>query len=495
MRVRVRRFASVAGATLLLVCIPLGMTARGAETELFGYSGVAKGTAISSLYNQPSFGVPQDPTFELRKVYSTASLDSGPASHGLGSVLWPGDVVGNAPPALAFDSLVFNPTQIAQLNDVIAEIKKQGGEFTKGSSGYPVRAEAFYPSAKAQDEKDVGAGVRMAAQALEDRADGSSQTGGTGAGVISFGTIYSRSESVLERTQVISTSVTRITDLDLFGFVHIKSLLATATATSDGATGKTSGALEIAGMTIKDQEQKDQLTVNLDKTGLHVVYPDGKQDQDPLKALTDALKANLEPHGLTLSIGEPIDVTNGAFADRTLTGITLHLDATGMNTLLEDENFPAEVRNTLKNPTGNPVVGPVFGDGGLLSPTVAGFAASFFQGDQTMDFVFGSVGAQAVASGQLADITLPPTTTPPFGATPPLGGGFGDGGFAAPPAGGTGSPNLGILSGKPVAVLGIPLWALVLVLALAIAGATRLRLFADRVIAAAPAARCPLEER
>jgi hypothetical protein len=334
----------------------------------------------------------------------------------------------------------------------------------------------------------------MAAQALEDRADGSSQTGGTGAGVISFGTIFSRSETILEKTQVVSTSVTRITDLDLFGFVHVKSLLATATATSDGRAGKTSGALEIAGMTIKDQEQKDQLTINLDKTGLHVVYPDGKQDPDPLKALTDALKP-LEEQGLSLSIGEPIDVVNGAFADRTLTGLTLHLDATGMNTLLEDEDFPAEIRNTLKNPTGNPVIGPLFGDGGVLSPTVAGFAASFFQGDQTMQFIFGSSSVMSAASPPLPPFPggdIPGFPQPlPGGISPPVDFGTGGTGGITQPGVGGGGAAFGI---RPVGVLGVPASLIGLVILAGLLGARFLRMLADRFTTAKAITRCPLEE-
>lgn len=489
----IRRIASIAAATLALVAIP-AFTAQGQETELFGYSVGAKGTAISFLYNQPSFGVPTDPTFELRKVHSVTDLDSGPASHGLGSVLWPGDVIGNAPPALAFETLVFNPTQLTQLDPILAEFKKQGAAATAGGGGYPVRAEAFFPSPRTHDEKDVGAGVRMAASALEDRADASSQTGGAGAGLINFGTVTSRSSSVVEKNQVVSTSVTKISDLDLFGFVQIKSLVATAIATSDGAAGAVTGALEIAGMVIKDQAGKEQLKVSLDRTGLHVVYPDGKQEGDPLKALTDAVKQHLEPQGFGITIGQPVDLIDGPTASRSLAGLTFHLDARGMDAMMEDENFPADLRNALRNPTGNQLLGPIFGENGLLSPTVAGFLASFFQGDQTLDFVFGSVAVSAVAAPALPDITIPDLGTPPLTSTPPLDGGIGNG-FAPGPTGNGQPGGFTTFGGAPVAVVGVPLTWLLVALAVAIAGSTRLRLFADRVTAAAPAARCLMEEK
>ncbi|MFY9589062.1 MAG: hypothetical protein WAT66_16605 [Actinomycetota bacterium] len=489
---RIRRIAAVAALTLAIIAIPGGFAARGEEADLFGYSVGATGAAISFLYNQPSFGVPTDPTFELRKVYSKADLDAGPSSHGIGSVLWPGDVIGNAPPNLLFDTVIFNPTQIKELDPVLQQLKEQGANATAGSAGYPVRAEAFYPSNKSQDEKDVGAGVRMTGLALEDRAEGSSQTGGAGAGLINFGTISSHSTSLVEKGQVVSSTITKITDLDIFGFVQIRSLIATATATSDGVAGKTEGSLRIAGMVIKDQTGADQLNVTLDKTGLHVTYPNGKQDQDPLKALTDAVKQYLEPQGLTIKIGEPISTIDGAAASRSLAGLTLHLDAYGMNTLLENENFPADIRTLLKNPTGSPLLKPIFGENGVLSPTVAGFLASFFQGDQTLDFVFGSVAVSAAAAPALPAIEIPPITTPPLVSTPPLGGDFG--GFPGTP-GGTGGPGgIQTLGSKPVGVVGVPLGYLLVALAVAIAGATRLRLFADRVTSAAPSVRCLMGE-
>src|SRR5439155_12763781 len=59
---RVRRIASITAATLMLLGIPGGLTARGAEPGLYGYGMGATATAISFLYNQPSFGVPTDPT-------------------------------------------------------------------------------------------------------------------------------------------------------------------------------------------------------------------------------------------------------------------------------------------------------------------------------------------------------------------------------------------------------------------------------------------------
>jgi len=488
--VRARRLASIAAATMLMLGIGGGVAARGAEPGLFGFGMGATASAISFLYNQPSFGVPTDPTFELRKVYSAAELDSGPTAHGIGSVLWPGQVVGNAPPSLLFDTVLFNPTQLPQLDPVIQQLKTAGSNATAGRAGYPIRAESFYPSGPASDERDVAGGVRMASSAEQEQSDGSSTTGGAGVpGVITFGTLFSNSNTRVLKGQAIAESVAKITDLDLFGAIHIQSLVATVRSVSDGQTAKNEGALTIAGVTIKDQTGKEQANLVVDSDGFHA----GGQTQDPLGILADQLfKKYLEPQGITLYAGKPIDLVDGPTASRSLTGLTLHIDARGMKVLLS--RMPAVVRDTLKNPTSNHLLDPLFGDSGLLSPTVAGFVASFFQGDQTMDVVFGSLAVQAAASPPFEDIVLPPVLPPEIPSIPfvPGTGAVGGGGFVTQPLPQQGgSPALSL---TPVAVVGVPFALIALAVALALFGATRLRLFADRVVAAKAVVRCPIEE-
>ena len=503
---RIRRIAAIAMCTTVLLGVG-AMSARGDDSGgLFGYSMGATGSAISFLYNQPSFGVPSDPTFELRKIYSLASLDSGPTAHGLGSILWPGQVVGNAPPSLLFDTVIFNPTQVDQLEPVLDQIKEQGAKNTAGRSGYPIRAESFYPSSQTSDSEQTGAGIEMQALARQDLADASATTGGAGQeGIISFGSIASHSVSQVINNVATATTTTRISDLNLFGVVHINSIVAAATATSDGIKGAVDGSLTIGGMTVNDQNGNPQFVINVDKTGVRVVQYDSKGkptelvSQDPLGKIFDAVNQQLEPHGFSIHVGKPVDLIDGATADRSLDGLTVHLDAKGMNVLLDaiDKAAPMlKLKETLQNPTGNPLSDPIFGDNGVLNPFVAGLVASFFQGDQTMDIIFGAVAVDSAASPPLQAFPIPqipPITTPPI-TTPPITGGFGGGGgaFQNPPPG----PSVQGLNLKPVGVVGVPFAALAVILLAGLIGATRLRLFADAVVAAPVAVtRCPLEEK
>jgi hypothetical protein len=486
--VRVKRIVSIVAATLVLLGIPGGVTARGAESGLYGFGMGATASAISFLYNQPSFGVPTDPTFELRKVYSASDLDSGPTGHGIGSVLWPGQVVGNAPPSLLFDTVIFNPTQFEQLQPILDQIKKGGSDATAGRSGYPIRAESFYPQGPPSSSNDLATG-RMASSAEVDQTDGSSSTGGAGLpGIIQFGSLFSHSNTRVLNGKAVATSIAKITDLDLFGAIHIESLIANVKSTSDGTTAKNEGTFTIAGMTIKDQDGKEQAKILVDQKGFHF----GDQNQDPLGALAEQVfKKYLEPQGIDLFAGKPIDSLDGPTASRSLAGLVLHIDARGMKTMLD--RLPPDVRGTLKNPTSNHLLDPLFGDNGVLSPTIAGFVASFFQGDQTMDVVFGSLAVSVAASPPFDDSRLPPVDIPPItGGVPfaPGTGGF-EGGGIIPPT----SPQAGqVLNLTPVAVKGIPFALIAIAIALAMFGATRLRLFADRVMTAPAAVRCPLEE-
>jgi hypothetical protein len=491
--VRVRRIASIVAATLVLLGIPGGLTARGAEsTGLYGFGMGATASAISFLYNQPSFGVPTDPTFELRKVYSASDLDSGPTGHGIGSVLWPGQVVGNAPPSLLFDTVLFNPTQFEQLQPIIDQIKKGGSDATAGRSGYPIRAESFYPQGPPSSSNDLATG-RMGSSAEVDQTDGSSSTGGAGLpGIIQYGSLFSHSNTRVLNGQAVATSVAKVTDLDLFGAIHIDSFVATVKSTSDGQKAKNEGTFAIAGMTIKDQAGKEQAKIVLDQTGFHF----GDQNQDPLGTLADQVfKKYLEPQGIDLFAGKPIDSLDGATASRSLAGLVLHIDARGMKELQQrlKDNGLSDVVGTLRNPTSNHALDPLFGDNGVLSPTIAGFIGSFFQGDQTMDVVFGSLAVSAAASPPFDDSILPPIDIPPVTGVPftPGTGGFDAGAFVPPttPQAGGGFLNL-----EPVAVKGIPFAFIAFVLALGLFGSTRLRLFADRVMATRAAVRCPLEE-
>ena len=491
---RIRRIALIAAATLALLAVPGAMSARGADTELFGYRMSATASALSFIYNQPSFGIPSDPTFELRKVYSLADLDSGPSGHGLGSLLWPGQVVGNAPASLIFETFVFNPTQLPQLQGPLDQFKEQGSKQFEGRGGYPIRAESYVPQGPAGASQDLAAGARMASTAKPDEVDGTSTTGGAGVpGVITFGSLFSRANSRVENGLAIAESVARVTNFDFLGAIHVDKMVATGRVESDGVQTKRSGSLTISGLTIMNPGDGSEVAkIAVDADGFHA----GGQNADPLgKQAADIFKQYLEPNGIFLFAGKPQETVGGASAIRELSGLTIELDAVGMNKLLDGIDGAAPqlgLKSTLKNPTGNPLLNPLFGDNGVLNPTVAGFVASLFQGDQVQKFVFGYLRVETAASPPFSDVVIPPVLPPVLPpALPPVDIPPGTPGFL-PPTTGPGGLAFGPLT--PVGVKGIPFTYIALAVAVAAFGATRLRLFADRVMAAPAGVVCPLEE-
>jgi hypothetical protein len=487
---KMRRMLMVTAGALLLLGLPGGgAPAHGeGDTGLFGYGVGATATAISTIYNQPSFGVPTDPTFELRKVYSVAVLDSGPSARALGTVLWPGDVVGNAPPSLAFDTLVFNPTRISQLDEALTELKTNLSQNTEGSPPYPVRSESFFPPGES-DESDIAAGAGMSSLAREDLSQAASTSGRQGVpGVIFVGSLESFSKSSVGKGTAVSEAWSRITGLDLFGAIHVDSIYTSAKSVSDGVKAKVEGAMQIAGLTIKNPATGEVAgSVIVDKTGFHL----GDTTEDPLGTLAAALfDKYLTPQGISLSVGSPVDLIEGPAGSRAITGLTFRLDSFGMKKLMD--GLPPEVRQQILAPNAEgSVLKPLFDN--LLSPSVAGLIASMFQGDQTIQFVFGGSAVSTIASPEIAFPDIPVPEVPPFlppGITPPID--FGPGGTTTlpPPTGGGGS----FLAPRPVAVVGVPAGLLGLVILLGLAGSRGLRRLADGMTAGRTVVRCPLEE-
>ena len=488
-----RRALSITAVSLLLLGIPAGMPAQGQEEEtgLLGYSVGATASAISTVYNQPSFGIPADPTFEVRKVYSISQLDTGPSGRAMGSLAWIGDVAGNAPPSLIFDSFLFNPTQIEELNAPIAEFKTQLGAGFASAPPYPVRAESFYPPGGTKTE-EVGGGIGMRARSSEKTMEASSTSGRAGIPtVVSFGTLESSSFSTVDDDIAVSIAKSRVTDLDILGFLHIDSIYTLARATSDGIKATTESTLQISGMTIKDQNGVEQAKIVVDQKGFHA----GDAEQDPFGVLAEQIfDKYLKPNGISLTFGGSLGLVDGAVGSLGVQGIILSLNSAGMNTLLDA--MPAEVSTALRNPSGAPVLGSLFAEGGLLSPTLAGFLATFFQGDQTLQFIFGSSSVSSAASPpfilpDLPDLggEFPPLL--PGGVAPPGDFGTGDtGGITQPGTGGGGT----VLSVTPVGVFGVPASLIGLMLLAGLLGSRYLRVLADRMTTAKVVARCSLEE-
>lgn len=522
---RARRVLMVLAASLLLLGIPGGLPAQGQDEEstLFGYNMIATATALATQYDQPSFAIPQTPTFEADKVYTTAVLDSGPSGRANGTVLWLGDVASNAPPSLLFDSLIFNPTQLKQLDEQclggvpppkegsalagftcstdpskfalgIQRFKQFGSDNSATFPAYPVRAESFYPPGEST-EKNIVAGMGMRSRAGERETEAYSTSGRVDGvpGLISMGSLESFSNSRVEKSKAIAEMRSRISDLDLFGVIHVDGIITKATAISDGVTATADATLDIVGMTITNPNDPAHPTRFVyDKNGLHerdaTHDPGGEQARKTMKQLHDQ-------YGISVTVGGPLDPTiEGASATRAVSGLIVHLDARGMGELMK--RLPPRIRPQLLNPSGG-ALNPLFKSGGVLSPTVAGYLSTFFQGDQNLTFIFGSGAVQTAASPPFPTVDIPPLLPdiPLAPLAPPIDFGPGGGGGFLPGTPGGDGGGTTFINPTPVGVLGIPAGMLGLILFVGLAGAAGLRRVADIMTTTrAVGTRCPLEE-
>jgi hypothetical protein len=498
--------AARAGAAAVLIVGALAPAARGAEQTrlVYGFITEAEATPIAIEYNQPSFGIPSTPTFEIRTFHTQTQSDSGPTSHGLASVVWPGDIAGNAPPQLAYDQFVLPyiqpivdrmPEQVRdQLFQPVSEGIREG---LAEAPPYPVRAEQFYPPQPGdRTSNEVGAGIGMSARADDGIAQ--AQSSGSRAefpGLYEAGNLNARSFSGIENGIASARGSTEIKDLSLFGgMIVLESFTNTIHTTSDGVKATLDGTIKIAGLTVTYPEGDGTTTmeiVSLDESGV-VIGGESRMNWDQARAFFDE---QLAPRGLTIEVLENEQSITGAAGARAIAGLSIRMDGRFLAAMRDQ--FPEPIRSWLITPSDSPL-SPIYQ---ALPPDfdpALGLIDSLIQLDQSLTLVLGNVEVGGTASPPFT-FAPPPAVTPPATTPPPpvvLPGGP----ITLPPA--TTPPTSGtpIIGGVPIAVsvLGVPSGLVALGIILAIAGAFGARALADRATRRALVAAgtiCPLEDR
>lgn len=126
----------VAAVVSMAVAMPVD-AAAGAVAPLSGYAGGFSTEAVATplrieIY-EPSIPIPSDPQAELNFSYTTVAGTSGPNSTARSSAMWPGDAVGEGLKTIVEQSGL--PPQL-------------------GENGYPVQANAQYPSDTTHAEQE-----------------------------------------------------------------------------------------------------------------------------------------------------------------------------------------------------------------------------------------------------------------------------------------------------------------------------------------------------
>jgi hypothetical protein len=278
--------------------------------DFSGFDMGAKATAISFTFDSPSLGIPAHPTGELNFAYSEASLQSGPAAYGLGSIVWPGQVAAALP---AF---------------VQATIEQESGgqfDFPVDVPNYPVRAESFYPQGPTDAKLDAGT-MHMRSAAKERSAEGiaylnsfSVPAVGTMGNQSSFSTLGFDPEGAVSMAEASATDVSL-----LGGIIKIDSVVTRAAARSDGEKGKVAGTTTVTGASVQGVGG-----VIIDSNGVHVA------DQSAgTAAQQQALNQVLNQLGITMQLSRPVDSSAGPKASRSLGGLLISIKSSTIEPLI-----------------------------------------------------------------------------------------------------------------------------------------------------------------
>ena len=484
-----RRILVASAATAALVLPIVVPVARADSAAIGGFQMLSKANGISFIYDQPSFGLPAEHTFELHKSHSETAIDSGPTAHGLGSILWPGDLVGNAPAGLAANFLVFDPTSAGYLGPVVDAIKsgatQLADQIAKNNGGkspsYPIRAESFFPQGPKDNNYTPAAGVTMTSHADDKITTSSSTLQDVGfPGALSIGLMKSNSLSGLVDGLAVSEAHAVIDNVDIAGVLHIGHIDSYMKAVSDGVKATLTKAMTVTGLTVGGQG------IVVDSTGMHA----GGQTVDPVGQLSAALiDQYLKPNGLGITVPKPITNLAGGTASGSGQGVVITMSATEMNKLVS--MLPQPIAGWLRNPVSSPLA-PILGQ---LSSSANGFVALPFQFDQNVQINLGDVTVNAAASPAFI-VSIPPVTVPNIstGIPGPISGP----GIITPGTPGTpgvlGNTQQTPISIAPVAAVAIPIGFVLLALLWMLAGATGLDRMATAATSSVAAEDCPLEK-
>lgn len=247
-----RRFAAMAAVALLVVVCGGGIAwgdsppSGGADlaTQFGGYTIDSHAEGLTITYTSPGLipGTP-DTLGALDMPEALTNMDNSPSGYALASLAYPGPLLADLPSALALAG-------VPDANNI---------------PGYPLRAQAYYPSGPGTADQSFGPGRQVVSTNETASTAQASYSAVQLNAVMSAGSIVSSSQSQLVQGQVVSRSRVEISGLDILaGLIHIGSLTTDLVATSDGNSSATAGTTTLSDVTLLG------LPATIDGTGLHL---------------------------------------------------------------------------------------------------------------------------------------------------------------------------------------------------------------------------------
>lgn len=447
---RARALLCVVGVSgaLGLVGVPTATSAEiRTETKLGGFSVSVNAAPIKILLDDETLPIPRPEggaVVEADLAFTQAELATGPASLGLASSLWPGNLLGQGLPT-------------ATNNEV---------------SQYPIKAESRYPDKPYTDNGAIDfQGQRIAetnsaimhSSALGLDSQGTARFNPVDIpGQVDIGGLYSRSTATVNDKDVaVGHSVSTISDVKLLaGLIKIGSVSTVIDTRSDGKNPSSTGSTEVSGLVIGTTgyvvDDKGARPVGVPVPGV------GPIPSNPV----DIAKAA----GITIESIAQSSSQDAETASRQAKGLRITVDTTLFRNIITPATPPA-VTDALYSLFNN------------APPDQRGRLYYLLAATPKITFILGAGESSSSAIEAIGFDFEPIPEVPGF---PDTGGGTGTGGVVAPPAlpgdGGltpelpeAGGPSVSqpdpvLAGGRPNAPASPPVSALLVLGALLVAG-------------------------
>ncbi|MBV8986496.1 MAG: hypothetical protein JO248_18860 [Acidimicrobiia bacterium] len=290
---RMRALAYVVVGLLLagVFGIRVASAARADDTTLGSYSAIAAAPGMEFTEDEPS--AQAHPEGQGDVPYTTSILTNGGVGYALSSIAWPGAYGGNAGSLV----LVALPSAVGPIPrpDAVTSLVQT----VSPALQYPIRAEARAGTAPDASYGQIP-GTTLTSHADANNVHAVADVKSAQQSGVNYGNMHSDSSSTLDGNSVKTLADSVIQNIDIGGVVKIKSLISTATATTDGSNSSANGATLLQGLTVGGQP------ATLDQGGLHV-----GSSSSPLNA-TAAAAANqaLTNLGMKVYVSQPITERN-----------------------------------------------------------------------------------------------------------------------------------------------------------------------------------------
>ena len=321
-----RRLPTLAGTALLLVAGGSGLLAAafsggpaGADSTLGGFTVSGLAEAVTAQYEQPNFPLPATPSLEFDEGYASTTDNFGPSGTATASSLYPGQVVANAGPELALlmPGVPLPPAPVwpAQATSEYPQAPNSGSTDQPGVN-MDASSTTNGNTASATLGDDAATAGSNGADPTQQAPSGAGNPLAGSSAIIGVGGMSATSSSQAPSTSANAQASATDTGVSILGgFITIGSVTSTATAASDGSTGKLTGSTAVQNMDIAGEQ------VAVTSSGLAAA---GQSTGSSLPI--SSINTLLAELGISLSMTNATDTVSGPSASRTLDGLKITID-------------------------------------------------------------------------------------------------------------------------------------------------------------------------